>query len=264
MELRFSAGNKEGRILKTNSNKVLNRNEKKVIYIMVAAVFAALLLVGWRFYIDDYYKASVKGQKGILGNEMVSVEENDEYFYFTKKGNETGTQGLIFYPGAKVEEVAYSPLMLKLAEYGYQVYLVKMPYRLAIFGKNQADAIMKEHSNITEWTMMGHSLGGAMAASYSAKKGVHIDSLVLLAAYSTKSLKDKEIKVYSFYGSEDQILNQKKYKENLENLPQDYTEVVIDGGNHSNFGHYGTQKGDGTATISREEQIETVMDFMRN
>ena len=48
----------------------------------------------------------------------------------------------------------------------------------------------------------------------------------------------------------------------------DYTEnvVAIDGGNHAQFGHYGKQKGDPDATISREEQqriaVDAIEDFL--
>ena len=38
-------------------------------------------------------------------------------------------------------------------------------------------------------------------------------------------------------------------------LPSDTVEAVIEGGSHAYFGMYGEQDGDGTATISEEEQI---------
>ena len=38
------------------------------------------------------------------------------------------------------------------------------------------------------------------------------------------------------------------------NLPESTIEVVIDGGNHAQFGSYGTQKGDGEAAVTREAQ----------
>ena len=43
-------------------------------------------------------------------------------------------------------------------------------------------------------------------------------------------------------------------KNSLRRLPEGTSLKVIDGGNHAQFGHYGPQKGDGIATISREEQ----------
>jgi hypothetical protein len=44
--------------------------------------------------------------------------------------------------------------------------------------------------------------------------------------------------------------------------------VVIEGGNHAQFGNYGKQKGDPDATISREEQqdkaVEAIKEFLEN
>ena len=109
--------------------------------------------------------------------------------------------------------------------------------------------------------MMGHSLGGAMAASFSANHDEEIDQLVLLAAYSTEDLSEKEIEVFSFYGTEDKVLNMAKYEEYYSNLPEDVIEEVIEGGNHANYGYYGMQDGDGKANITREEQQECVLDI---
>ena len=53
-----------------------------------------------------------------------------------------------------------------------------------------------------------------------------------------------------------------KYEEYYDNLPKDVVEQVIDGGNHSGYAYYGEQDGDGTATISKEEQQESVLDVM--
>ncbi|MBQ6812469.1 MAG: alpha/beta fold hydrolase, partial [Agathobacter sp.] len=121
-----------------------------------------------------------------------------------------------------------------------------------------------QETQVEEWTMMGHSLGGAMAASFSAKHDEEVDALVLLAAYSTENLVNKEIDVYSIYGSEDKVLNMEKYEEYYSNLPEDTIEAVIDGGNHAYYAHYGEQDGDGKATITRDEQQECVLDLFLN
>ena len=42
--------------------------------------------------------------------------------------------------------------------------------------------------------------------------------------------------------------------------PDDYAELVIEGGNHAQFGDYGAQDGDGTPTITNEEQITRTAD----
>lgn len=245
--------------------KQFTKTEKRVIIIMVIAAIVAAVIFAVLIYINDYYKATEKAQKAILGNDSVEVTETGDYYLFSKNEAESYVgigegKGIIFYPGGKVDEVAYAPMLLELAEEGYEVYLVKMPAKLAIFGMNAAEGIIKEASELTEWTMMGHSLGGAMAASFSASHDEEVDNLVLLAAYSMEDLSGLDMDVYSFYGSEDKVLNMEKYEEYYTNLPEDMVEIVIDGGNHAYYAHYGEQDGDGTATITRDEQQESVLD----
>ena len=69
-----------------------------------------------------------------------------------------------------------------------------------------------------------------------------------------------DIEVLSVFGSEDQVLNREKYEENKGNLPDDFTEVEIDGGCHAGFGMYGAQDGDGEPSISNEEQIKITVE----
>lgn len=244
----------------------LTKTEKRVVFIMVVAVIAAAAIFAWVTYANDYYKATDVAKKAMLGSTKVEVVEMDDYYVLSPSplssyiGPGYG-KGIVFYPGGKVDEVAYAPMLSKLAEEGYEVYLVKMPAKLAILDMNAAEDIFEEADHIKEWTMMGHSLGGAMAASFSASHDEEVDALVLLAAYSTEDLKELDIEVYSFYGSEDKVLNMEKYEEYRSNFPEDVIEEIIDGGNHANYAHYGAQDGDGEATITREEQQECVLDI---
>jgi hypothetical protein len=56
------------------------------------------------------------------------------------------------------------------------------------------------------------------------------------------------------------------FEASMARLPPGSELVVIEGGNHAQFGHYGPQTGDGTATIDREEQqrqtAETLLSFV--
>ena len=112
----------------------------------------------------------------------------------------------------KVENTAYAPLLHDLAEDGILCVLVKMPCNLAVLDRNAADSIPERFSEVTDWYIGGHSLGGAMAASYAAKHTDELDGLVLLAAYSTADLTDSGLRVYAAYGSEDGVLNRKNTK----------------------------------------------------
>ena len=58
----------------------------------------------------------------------------------------------------------------------------------------------------------------------------------------------------SIYGTEDRCLDHAAYESARSLWPNGAREVVIQGGNHAQFGNYGEQFGDGTATISASEQ----------
>ena len=121
---------------------------------------------------------------------------------------------------------------------------------------------MKTEMEIADWSMMGHSLGGAMAAAFAGEHTDEIEGLILLGAYSTADLSSSDMKVLTIYGENDQVLNREKYEENRSNLPKKTTEYIIEGGNHAYFGAYGSQDGDGEATITQEEQMQQVVDLV--
>ena len=94
-----------------------------------------------------------------------------------------------------------------------------------------------------------------MAAYYIDSHPDDFKGLLLLGSYSSKDLSSLDIGVLSIYGSEDLVLNKRKYKEALSNLPAGFDEIIIEGGCHAYFGMYGQQDGDGNPTISNKDQI---------
>ncbi len=142
------------------------------------------------------------------------------------------------------------------------VCLVKMPLNFAIFGKNKAETVMKLY-DYENWYVGGHSLGGAMAADFAADHGENLKGVIMLAAFNTGTLKEN-LTVISIYGSEDSVLNIGKVAEGKAIVCGEYRELVIDGGNHAQFGSYGEQKGDGKAKISASEQWQRTVEFILN
>lgn len=213
-----------------------------------------VLGVGCGVYIADYYHAD---EQAIIAatqsTNRVTVSEEGKNLVFAP---EDPVAGFIFYPGGKVQYEAYSPLVQKCAENGILCVLVHMPGNLAVLDMNAADGIQEKYPEIETWYIGGHSLGGAMAASYVAECTDMYQGLILLAAYSTRDLRNSGLDVLSVYGSEDHVLDREAYDENKKNLPQDYRECIIEGGCHAYFGSYGFQDGDGTPTITNEEQTE--------
>ena len=146
-------------------------------------------------------------------------------------------------------------LVSACADNGILCIAVKMPLHLAVLNINGADDVLDMYKDVEDWYIGGHSLGGAMAASYLQKNHIKYKGLILLAAYSTADLSHTDLKTLSVYGTEDQIMNRDKYNENISSLPK-LKEVYIEGGNHCQFGDYGHQKGDGEALITQDKQLD--------
>lgn len=185
--------------------------------------------------------------------DITIVESDDGSLAFVPSDPKAG---LIFYPGGKVEYEAYAPLMTAFAQEDILCVLLSMPFDLAVFDSGAADRVQDRYPEIEAWYLAGHSLGGAMAASYAADHADDYEGLFLMAAYSTQDLTDSRLEVVSLYGSEDLVLNMEKYEEYRANLPENTLEYVLEGGCHAYFGSYGPQDGDGIPTITNEEQIQ--------
>ncbi len=236
----------------TREQTVRKRKRCRII-LGTILTFIVLVCAGFAIYAGSYYHADQTALQAMALTDGISVgkTEGDALVFAPSEPR----AGLIFYPGGKVEYTAYAPLMRACAERDILCVLLKMPCNLAVLDMNAADGIAEQFPEIDRWYIGGHSLGGAMAASYAAGHSGELDGLILLAAYSTKDLSESDLAVLSVYGTEDQVMSREKYEECRGNLPTGAIESVIDGGCHAGFGSYGPQDGDGTPSISGEEQI---------
>lgn len=236
-------------------------HKHKKLWIILSFILLAGV-IGCGIYLGGYYSANGQALQALVSDDKVSVSElKDGSILFAP---DEPTAGFIFYPGGKVEHTAYAPLMRGLAEEGFMCILIKMPFKLAVFDMKAADGIQLQYPEIETWYLGGHSLGGSMAASYIAEHEADYDGLCLLASYSTADLSATELEIFSIYGTQDKVLNMEKYNQYRINLPQDVTELVMEGGCHAYFGSYGEQEGDGTATMTPEEQQSITIEAMLN
>lgn len=242
--------------------KIEKRKTRKIRRILLVASLTLLLIliIGFTLYLGDYYHAT-ENALDLLNTKESSVLIKEKKHQIVMQPEEP-VAGLIFYPGGKVQYEAYAPLMEAFAQKGILCVLVHMPGNLAVFDMDAAQGIQEEYPEIQDWYIGGHSLGGAMAASYVSKHTAEYKGLILLAAYSTADLGSSNLKVLSVYGSMDGVMNREKYRKYSTNLPAGFTESIIEGGCHAYFGSYGAQDGDGTPTISNDEQIRQTADIV--
>ncbi len=223
------------------------RSAKKGI---LAAVIGLLMMAAVSFaYLESCYHADEEAAACLAGSDPVRVERVESGYLFDGPGTE---RAIVFFPGARVEETAYAPLLFMLAERGTDCFLLKLPFRMAVFDGSAPDEVIP-HYDYTSWYMMGHSLGGSMAARYAASHADTADGVILLAAYADRELAPTSA-LLSIYGSRDGVLDRETYEKNKQFWPEHSREVVIEGGSHAGFGSYGAQRGDEEATISAAEQ----------
>jgi dienelactone hydrolase len=175
--------------------------------------------------------------------------------------------GFIFYPGGRVDYRSYAPVVREIAAQGYLVALVPAPLNLMVFDPNKAADVFPQFPQIEHWAVGGHSLGGAMAANYLYTHPDAVEGLVLWASYpaDNNDLSTSGLKVLSIYGTLD-MAGMEKFDASRALLPAETTWVVIDGGNHAQFGDYGFQPGDNRAAISADDQqaqiVTATVDFL--
>ena len=236
--------------------KTRKRKSKLLLLLIICVLIGGI--GGITAYVNSGYVPLEWAKTALESDEKVTIEEKEGAVVFIP---EKPKEALIFYPGGLVDHKAYAPLMRSYAEEGMLCILLEMPLDLAVLDMNAAEDYRELFSEISDWYVGGHSLGGAMAASYLEEHTAEYKGLILCAAYSTVDYSESDLEVISMYGSKDLVLNAEKYEECRENLPSEYKELIIEGGNHAFFGNYGQQEGDGEAEITNESQIEAAVEF---
>lgn len=232
---------------------------KKRRKILLWASLGLILLIvgGFYLYVSDYYRAD-ETALAVLDSE--GVEQVSEHLIAIHPDAESDSDtALIFYPGAKVEYTAYLPILKAIAEEAdITVFLTKMPFNMAIFAADRAADVMAAYPDIEHWYIGGHSMGGAMAGSFAEKKEDELEGMILLGAYIYGDFPPAQ--TLTVYGSLNTSVEEKiDYEENI---------VVIEGGNHAQFGNYGEQRGDAAADISQSDQqqqaVDAIVEFIQS
>ncbi|HGI5052316.1 TPA: alpha/beta hydrolase [Streptococcus agalactiae] len=233
----------------------MNIKRHSIFLWLTTSILAILMAVGMTIYFNTY-------QASPLARRIAKTATNHKnYLLFRSKGKIKAN--IIFYQGALVEEEAYSQLARDLADKGDNTYILKTPLNLPVLSPHKAKTIINQN-HLTNVYLAGHSLGGVVASQNA--KVAPVRGLILLASYPSRKsdLSHKKLRVLSITASNDHILNWEKYEEAKKRLPNSSTFRTIVGGNHSRFGNYGHQKGDGKATLSHKSSEKQLATFISN
>lgn len=225
---------------------------------VILLVIAAICFVIWAETPSQPGSAALAA---LQSDSLVQVINHGDTISFEPTGP-TSTTAFIFYPGGHVDFRAYSPILRRIAEQGYLVILLRVNLNLAFFDIEAGAPALAAFPQITHWVVGGHSLGGVAAANFAHNHADDIDGIVFWASYPADGrLRESGIRMLSIYGTEDGSLDDgSKIEQYKAFQPADTEFIVIQGGNHGQFGDYGPQPGDNPATISAESQWQQVTD----
>ncbi|PWH16537.1 MAG: alpha/beta hydrolase [Anaerolineae bacterium] len=243
----------------------------KWLKLLLLGLLGVLLLGGSAFVLwaSNPLPAMPEALAALQPDQNVEVRAEANSIHFIPRSDFPET-GLIFYPGGRVDPRAYAPLAHEIAAHGFLAVIVKMPLNLAFFNPNAAQAVMTTYPQMQHWVVGGHSLGGAMATKFAKQNLSQVAGLILLASYPANSddLSATDLAVLSIYATQDGLATVEKIRASQALLPENTQWVVIEGGNHAQFGWYGEQPGDGRASLSRQEQqrqtLATIINFLES
>lgn len=229
------------------------------IFLIVLGLVLGLFTAGFVVWGETPAQPMPEALAALQSDPQVSVTSG-QWLVFTPAKSQP-TTGFIIYPGGRVDYRAYAPAAHQIAAQGYLVVIVPMPLSLAVFGVNAAQEVQAAYPQIRHWAIGGHSLGGAMAATFANAHPGAVQGLALWGAYpaSNDDLSRSGLHVVSIFASQDGLATGEKIDASRPLLPAATTWVQISGGDHAQFGWYGNQAGDNPASISRSDQQAQVV-----
>jgi pimeloyl-ACP methyl ester carboxylesterase len=231
---------------KTHSRRIIRR-----IRITGWTAVTALLvtIVSFLTWFHIVLPADRPALDALFVDESIVVSAADGLITASPAGGES-TQGLVFYPGAKVDPYAYLPPFQELVAEGLTVVIVEPLFNMALFDTTPFEEATGKAPGISEWFVGGHSLGAVKACAVAEVEAVA--GLLLMAGFCATDLSGQDLTVLQLSGDQDELLDPLAQAEARALLPVGAEERVIPGANHASFGAYGPQGGDGVATLSKE------------
>lgn len=212
--------------------------------VTVVVVLAVVFLVYANIVMQGTRSAALQ----VWRDDRVAVRDVGDSVVMTPTGSDDG-RGIVFIPGAKVDPYAYMATFRQVVASGTTVVITKPTLNLAFFDTRPLSTFEAHAPSVRTWAVGGHSLGGVRACQLAQDA----DGLLLLGSYCANDVARSYIDVLSVSGSRDGLSTPDKVAAARHLLPTTATSVEIEGANHADFGAYGDQPGDRTATISRAD-----------
>lgn len=199
-------------------------------------------------------------------SNRVNVVQTDDLITFEAVGTADPVE-VIFFQGGLVDPKAYAPLCRQLAMEGFTCHVVKMAWRMPVRDYRKTLDLFDLRNE--RYVIGGHSQGGKMAAQLVYEHPDHFKGLFLLGTSHPRDIdmSGLDIPTLKIYAEHDGLAGVGEVMENEPLMPSDAQLVLIEGGNHSQFGYMGKLFMDDSAEISLEEQqrrtVEALVGWLR-
>lgn len=223
----------------------MNRTLRWIAWTLTVVVLLAVVFLA---YANIVMQGTRSAALQVWRDDRVAVRDAGDSVVMTPTGSADG-RGIVFIPGAKVDPYAYMATFRQVVASGTTVVITKPTLNLAFFDTRPLSTFEAHAPGVRTWAVGGHSLGGVRACQLAQDA----DGLLLLGSYCADDIARSSVKVLSVSGSRDGLSTPEKVAAARHLLPSTATMVEVAGANHADFGAYGDQPGDRTATISRED-----------
>jgi hypothetical protein len=223
----------------------MNRALRWTAWVVAVVVLLAVVFLVWANIVMQGTRSAALQ---VWRDDRVSVRDAGDSVVMTPTGDANGV-GIVFIPGAKVDPYAYMATFRQVVASGTTVVITKPTLHLAFFDTRGLSTFEAQAPSVATWAVGGHSLGGVRACQLAPDA----DGLLLFGSYCANDIRRSYIDVLSVSGSRDGLSTPAKVAAARHLLPSTATMTEIAGANHADFGAYGDQPGDRTATISRAQ-----------
>jgi Alpha/beta hydrolase family len=202
---------------------------------------------------------------GALASDAAVRVERGDVLRFVPQGRARRV-GLVWVAGCLVSPDAYAPLGHAVAAHGFPVVVYGLPWRCTPWPPQRAKAETDIRRLLASappdrWVLGGHSKGAVFVSSVAAAPPASLRGVIIAGSTHPRDvdLSSSPLPITKIVATLDGIAPMAVSESRRVLLPATVDWRRIEGGNHSQFGWYGTQLWDGTARITREQQHTQVL-----
>lgn len=209
--------------------------------LLLVLLAAASLAIWWFFGIYGprrFIDADPVALAALESDNRITVSRGDWIVLKPARGG--ADTGLIFYPGGEYAPEGYAEPLRQVAESGYLVVIVPMPFHLAILAPDRAADVVAAYPGIKHWAICGHAMGGTAAARFVYRHPGVMAGLLLWDAYpaATDDLSKRALAVRQIHRLEADGLPPPAYRRSNRLLPPQTDFTPIAGASDLDYGRF--------------------------